>query len=168
MARLVLRGALVVTAYVLGVTVLNRLPLPGSRPDLLLVVVVAIALVEGPLRGAVLGFAAGLLADLATPADHTVGRLALAFAVVGYAAGLLEDIEERSALAPMLVVGLSTVGAVLLYAAVGGLVGDPRVNWSAIAGTLPMTVVYNLVLSPFIVPLVTSAFRRLEPDALRR
>lgn len=168
MRRPVFHAALLVTAYLIGVTVFNRLPLPSARPDLLLVVVVALALVEGPLRGTVLGFGAGLLADLATPADHTVGRLALAYAVVGYLAGLLEDVEERSAIAPMVIVGVATVGAVLLYAAVGGIVGDARVTWAAIRGTLPLTVLYDVVLSPFVVPFVASVVRRLEPEGLSR
>jgi uncharacterized membrane protein len=56
--RFLLGATTVVTALLLQSTVLARLPLPGGVPDLLLVLVVAFALVEGPLSGAVTGFVA--------------------------------------------------------------------------------------------------------------
>ena len=59
----------------------------GVVPNLCLLVVVAAALVRGPEQAAVLGFVAGLLLDLAPPADHVAGRWALALVVVGYVAG---------------------------------------------------------------------------------
>ena len=56
-------------------------------PNLVLLVVVAAALTRGPQFAAVLGFVAGVLLDLAPPADHIAGRWALALVVVGYVAG---------------------------------------------------------------------------------
>ncbi len=90
--------------------------------------VVAFALAEGQLSGTVTGFVAGLAEDLGS--DHPLGRLALAYAVVGYVAGRLHDDTERSTLLPFAAVGLGAVGAVLLYAGVGVLVGDERVTRS--------------------------------------
>ena len=87
--RGLLSVATVLTALLLQSTVLSRLPLPGGAPDLLLVLVVAYALAEGPLSGTVTGFCAGLLADLTS--DHELGRTALVLALVGYVAGLVHD-----------------------------------------------------------------------------
>ena len=53
----------------------NSLRARIAAVDLLLVLVVAFALVEGPRSGTLTGFAAGLLADLG--ADHELGRTAL-------------------------------------------------------------------------------------------
>ena len=165
-SRLLLGAVTVATALLLQTAVLARLPLPGAAPDLLLVVVVAFALTEGPLTGTVTGFAAGLLADLG--ADHELGRLALVYALAGYAAGLLADDRPRSPLLPPAVVAGAAVGAVLVYAAEGLLLGDPRITWSAVRASLTGTVTYSVLLTPFVVPVVRALVRRLDADPLRR
>lgn len=65
--RVILSAALIVVALVIQVSVLARLQLPGAVPDLVLMTVLGLALVYGHLGGAFVGFAAGLLADLAPP-----------------------------------------------------------------------------------------------------
>lgn len=170
--RLLLGLATVLPAVLLQTTVLARLPLPGGAPDLLLVLVVAFALAEGPLSGTVTGFAAGLLADLG--ADHELGRTALVLALVGYVAGHVPDgrsyggAGERSTLLPFVVVGLSAAAAVTVYAAEGVLLGDPRVTTSAYLRALAGTVPYCVLLTPFVVPVIGVLVRRLDQDPLRR
>lgn len=169
--RVLLGGATVVPALLLQSTVLARLPLPGGAPDLLLVLVVAFALAEGPLSGTVTGFAAGLLADLG--ADHELGRTALVLALVGYVAGLVHDEPtygggDRSTLRPFLVVALCALGAVTVYAAEGLLLGDARVTGGAYLAAVVGTVPYCVLLTPFVVPVVGTLVRRLDRDPLRR
>ncbi|CAM5669106.1 Peptidoglycan D,D-transpeptidase MrdA [Streptomyces microflavus] len=65
--RTLLSIALVVVALVVQVSVLARLQLPGAVPDLLLLTVLGLAFVYGPVSGSLIGFGAGLLADLAPP-----------------------------------------------------------------------------------------------------
>jgi rod shape-determining protein MreD len=163
MRRSLLATAVVVTALMLQAGVINRLPLPGGRPDLPIVCVVAFALAGGPAYGAVLGFCVGLAADVLPPADHTLGRLALAYAVVGYLAGLVEDVEERSVLTTVAVVAVASAAAVTVFAAIGALVGDGRITGVAVGHSLVATVLYDVVLAPFIVPVVSGAVRRTEP-----
>jgi rod shape-determining protein MreD len=163
MRRPLLISAILLTALMLQADVLDRLPLPIGRPDLTLVCVVALGLIGGPTQGVVIGFCAGLAADVLPPADHTVGRLALAFAVVGYLAGLLEDAEENSVLTTVLVVAGASVAAVLLFAGVGAMVGDGRIGAAAVGHSLAATVIYDVVLAPFVVPLVSAGLRRTEP-----
>jgi rod shape-determining protein MreD len=165
MRRSLLTVAVVLTALLLQASVINRLQLPGSGPDLLVLVVVAFGLAAGPTYGVVLGFFAGLAADVLPPADHSLGRFALALAVVGYLAGLVEDVEERSVLTTVAVVAIASGAAVVLYAGVGGLVGDHRITASAVAHSLASTVIYDVVLAPFVVPLLALAVRRAEPAA---
>lgn len=170
--RFLLGAATVLTALLLQTTVLTRLPLPGGAPDLLLVLVVAFALVEGSLSGTVTGFVAGLLADLG--ADHELGRTALVLAVVGYAAGLVHDdgpsnrTTGGSVLLPFTVVGAAAAGAVTLFAVEGLLLGDPRITGSAYASALAGTVAYCVLLSPFVVPALGVLVRRLDQDPLAR
>jgi rod shape-determining protein MreD len=165
MRRSLLTVAVVLTALMLQAAVVNRLQLPGTGPDLLVLVVVAFGLAAGPTYGVVLGFFAGIAADVLPPADHSLGRLALALAVVGYLAGLVEDVEERSVLTTVAVVAIASGAAVVLYAGVGGLVGDHRITASAVAHSLASTVIYDVVLAPFVVPLLAVAVRRTEPAA---
>jgi rod shape-determining protein MreD len=165
MRRSLLATAVVLTALMLQSVVVNRLQLPGSGPDLPVLVVVAFALGAGPSYGALLGFVTGLAADVLPPADHTLGRLALAYAVAGYIAGLVEDVEERSVLTTVAVVAVGSGVAVILYAGVGGLVADHRVTANAVAHSLASTVIYDVVLAPFVVPLIALAARRAEPAA---
>ena len=76
-----------VLALVLQTTFFSHLSWPGVVPNLCLLLVVGVALVRGSEFAMVLGFVAGLLLDLAPPADHLAGRWALALIVVGYVAG---------------------------------------------------------------------------------
>ncbi len=169
--RLLLSVATVLTALLVQSTVLTRLPLPGGAPDLLLVLVVAYALAEGPLSGTVTGFCAGLLADLTS--DHELGRTALVLALVGYVAGLVHDDPsygggERSTLLPFAVVGLAAAGAVTVYAAEGLLLGDPRITTSAWLSAIVGTTAYCVLLTPFVVPVVGALVRGVGRDPLRR
>ena len=160
-SRALLGALLVLTALVLAPTV-SRLPLPGSPPDLVLVVVLAVALAQGPRAGMVTGFAAGTLADLLS--DHAVGRLALAYVVVGFLVGRAAGAAERSLLRPFAAVAAGAAGALLLYAGEGALLGDPRIRLAALGVGLVSAVPYDVVLVPFVVPLVGVLARRAASD----
>src|SRR5919108_2850129 len=111
--RILLSTSLVVVALVIQVSVLARLHLPGAVPDLLLLTVLCLAMVYGHVGGALVGFGAGLLADLAPPADHAAGRYALVLCVIGYLAGLVKPDKGRleSATVPLLVVVAAALGS---------------------------------------------------------
>jgi rod shape-determining protein MreD len=143
--------AVVLVALIAQLTVINRLALPGGAgPDLVLLAVVALALTGGPVPGMVTGFLAGLALDVAPPASHTIGQYALVFCLIGYACGRLAALGEAS---PAIYVGISAaavaVGAVL-HAALGVMLSDPEVTWSAVRHVLPPSVVYDVILSPFV------------------
>ncbi|MFI8104413.1 rod shape-determining protein MreD [Streptomyces sp. NPDC101118] len=166
--RILLATTLVVVALVVQVTVLARLQLPGAVPDLVLLTVVALALVYGHTSGALIGFGAGLLSDLAPPADHAAGRYALVLCVVGYLCGLVRpsDGRFRSAWGPMLTVVAAAVGSTLLYGAVGALVGDDAARHVGLTGLLFSAALYDLLLAPFTVPLIMALARRAESDPM--
>jgi rod shape-determining protein MreD len=164
---MLLRIAVVITVVLGQVTVINRLHLPLGGPDLLLVVVVAFALVGGSQRGAVLGFFAGLTADVMPPTHHFAGELAFAYTIVGYLAGMLDAGDESSVLTIISVVAGGSVAVVLLFAAIGDLLGNAHISGGATLHALAGTVVYDVVLAPFVVPLISAAARRLEPAGPR-
>lgn len=159
-SRLLLSVALVLTAAVLQVTVVNRLPLPGAGPDLVLLVVIGLALVLGPTAGASIGFGAGLLADLIPPAATEVGRWAFVFCVIGYLAGQVQLDVRRSVWVIMATVaGLSALAS-LLFGGLGLLFGDDRVEGQIVVATTVSTVLYDLLLAPFVIPGVMALARR--------
>ncbi|MEU1308045.1 rod shape-determining protein MreD [Streptomyces cinnamoneus] len=166
--RILLSTAFVVVALVVQVSVFARLHLPGAVPDLLLLVVVGLALVHGHTAGALIGFGAGLLADIAPPADHATGRYALVLCVIGYLVGLArpDNGQLRSATVPMVAVVGAAIASTLLYAGVGALVGDTAARHVGLSGLVFTAALYDLLLAPFTVPLIMAAARRTTGDPL--
>jgi rod shape-determining protein MreD len=156
-------AVLVVIAVTIQVGWFAHFAWQGVVPDLALLVVVAAALVKGPEYGAVLGFTAGLLVDLAPPADHTAGRWALALAVAGYLAGLTRLDGRNNAVAAVATVAGTSFVATSLFALSGLALGDPGVTVDRVLTVIPVAVLYDVLLTPFVVPLVIGLFHRLEP-----
>lgn len=149
--------ALVVQTSVLGT--LGGLGPHGAVPDLVLVVVVGVGLARGSRDGLVAGFLAGLLVDLAPPADHVAGRWALALMAAGHLAGLL-DVPGR--IGP-LVAGAAGAAcgfvAITLVALSGLVLGDDA--WS-VADLLPVVLLVTLldgVAAAVLLPLAGRAAR---------
>ena len=151
MRRLLISVVLCAVALAAQLTIVNRISLPGGAgPDLMLLVVVALALTGGPVPGMLTGFLAGLALDVAPPAGHTVGQYALVFTLVGWLCGRLAGLgKESPALYVAISAGAAAVGAVL-YAVLGVMLSDPEVTWAAVQHVLPPQVVYNVLLSPFV------------------
>ncbi|MFE6053460.1 rod shape-determining protein MreD [Kitasatospora sp. NPDC056446] len=166
LARIPVSAGLILLGLILQVSVFGRLQLPGATPDILLLVVVGLAMVYGPSGGCLVGFSAGLLADLAPPSDHAIGRYALVLCLMGYAAGLLrpDHGRQRSVSSALLVVGAAAVASTLLYATVGALVGDTAARHVGLGGLVISALLYDLLLAPFVVPLVMMLGRRFGRD----
>jgi len=160
--------ALVVTgvvtlAVVLQVGLFGFLAYDGVVPNLALLVVVAAALVRGPEFAAVLGFLSGLAIDLAPPADHVIGRWALALVIVGYLAGRVRHDARTSAVAAVIAVAASSFVGTSVFALSGLVLGDPALPVAEALQVIPVAVVYDVLLTPFVLPLMMLLFRRLEP-----
>ncbi len=164
--RIPVSAVLILLGLVLQVSVFGRLQLPGATPDVLMLVVIGLAMVYGPTGGCLVGFAAGLLADVAPPADHAIGRYALVLCLMGYAAGLLrgEHGRQRSVGGALVLVGGAAVVSTLLYALVGALVGDTAARHVGLTGLVLSALLYDLLLAPFVVPVVMLAARRFGRD----
>ena len=156
-------SALVVVALVLQVTVFPHFAWEGVVPNLCLLVVVGAALVRGPSFGATLGFAAGALLDLAPPADHVAGRWALALVLVGYVAGRTRPDTRPTALSVVATVAASSFVGTSAYALSGLLLRDPVVAVPDVLQVILVAVVWDVLLTPIVLPLVMRLFTRLEP-----
>jgi len=163
--RVLALAAVIAVAVLLESTVLAGFRLGGMRPDLLVVAVVAVAMASGPTSGALFGFWAGLVADLlfASP----VGVSALVYTSVGYALGLV----RVYVVSPSAWVHLTLAGAASLVSVWStGLV--LRVldlsSWSFVARSGPLVAVYNLLLTPFVYPVVHLLAERARSEKLYR
>lgn len=147
-------AALVVLAVLVQVTTIARLPWLGSGgPDVVLLLVAAAALAAGPRVGAVCGFGAGLVLDLAPPADHAVGQWAFVCCLLGYAAGLAAREVRGSIVVPVVIAALTAAAGPPAFSLLGDLVGDPRAALGASIGRVPATLGWSLLLAPLAVPL---------------
>ncbi|KQY63676.1 MULTISPECIES: rod shape-determining protein MreD [unclassified Nocardioides] len=155
--------AVVAFATVLQVSLFPHFAWDGIVPNLALLVVVGAALVRGPQFAATLGFVAGVLIDLAPPADHIAGRWALALVIVGYLAGRArQDIRPTAVVTVLTVAAASFVGS-SIFALSGLLLRDPVVGVSDMLEVILVAVVWDVLLTPFVLPPVMLLFRRLEP-----
>jgi rod shape-determining protein MreD len=159
--------ALVVVALVLQVAVFPHLAWEGIVPNFCLLVVVAAALVRGPAFAATLGFFAGLLLDLAPPADHVAGRWALALVVVGYVAGLMRQEARAPAMTVVGTVAASSFIGTSVYALSGVVLGDAVAGAGDVLLVVVVAVIWDVILTPLVLPGVMRLLARLEPVGAR-
>lgn len=154
-------------ALVLQVSVLPYAAWQGVVPNLVLLVVVGAALVRGAQFAMVLGFAAGVLLDLVPPADHVAGRWALALTVVGYVAGRVALDIKPTATAVVATVAASSFLGTSVFALSGLVLRDPPLTVPDLLQVVLVSVVWDVVLAPFVLPVVMAMFRQLEPERAR-
>ncbi len=147
----------------LQVSVFPHLAWQGIVPNLCLLVVVGAALTRGPQFAAVLGFLAGVALDLAPPADHVAGRWALALVVVGYLAGRVRQDVRPTAMAVVATVAASSFVGTSVFAISGLVLRDPALGVPDLLRVILVAVVWDVLLTPFVLPLVMRMFQRLEP-----
>ena len=156
-------AALVVVALILQVSLFPHVAWQGIVPNLCLLVVVGAALTRGPQFAMTLGFAAGVLLDLAPPADHVAGRWALALVLVGYVAGRVRQDVRPSAVGVVSTVAASSFLGTSVFALSGLLLGDLDVGVPGLLEVIGVAIVWDVLLTPFVLPLVMRTFDRLEP-----
>lgn len=149
-------------AVVVQVTIVATIEISGGAPDLVLVLIVAIALLNGATFGAFAGFWAGFLIDVALL--ETLGFTSLVLTLLGFWVGRYGETTGRGrAHAPLLSVAVATI----LYA-VGGLVlhfmlGDPASARVTLVDALLPELVLNLLLAFPVFALCRRLFVAAEP-----
>jgi rod shape-determining protein MreD len=148
---------LVVTALVLQVGLAASFPVAGIVIDLMLLLSVCAAMVGGPERGAVVGFWAGLVYDIAR--DGRLGLSALAFTLVAYAVGsLLVAVLSVNRLLSMVIAAMGMAAGELLYAVEGEIFGEHTLS----NPRLWMIVGVNALIGGLLSPLVLKTCRWAE------
>ncbi|MDP9297661.1 MAG: rod shape-determining protein MreD [Actinomycetota bacterium] len=167
MRRTLSIAATIVTALLLQSTVFAQMKLFGVRPELVYLVTILIAILEGPGDGMLVGFAGGLAQDFLL--NQPKGLTALTLTLLGYGVGLLRQyIVSPSPLLPTLLVAVSTAAGVVFYEVVGFLLGqvDQPLTFSLKVPLL--TGIYGAVLTPIVYPILRRMEERSRPRRVAR
>ena len=161
-------AAAMAAAFVLQVGVAPHLGIGGVVPNFFLLVVVTLALVEGPNWGAAAGFAGGFLFDLA--GTGPVGPMALVLTLVGYSAGLLSaNLFAEGWLLPLTVLGIASITVGLSYGLVLLILGSAGGWWSSFFTVMLPEALYNVALGLLFYPVLARFLRQDRPmNTLRR
>lgn len=146
--RLWWAAAMVVAAVLVQVAVLPYINISDGIPDIVAPTVVVIAMLRGVLVGAVTGFAAGLMVEMAAPVS-TLGVLALLYLMVGAWCGRYCEREEATTLVAPL--ALSVVGAMVVqlgYMLVRLMLGQTMPPARFVADVMLPTLILTALLSP--------------------
>ncbi|HEX2050327.1 MAG TPA: rod shape-determining protein MreD [Actinomycetota bacterium] len=167
-SRIVAVGALVVVAIALQSTLLARATILRVIPQLVFVVIVCLAYVDGERVGVVTGFVGGLLQDLLLPGS-IVGLTALVYVLLGYGVGAVRRlVPGESVWMPVFVVAGASAIAEASYALLAIMLGQPWISLSQTAKVMGLVVLYNTLLTPFVFPLVRRIAERFRPERVYR
>lgn len=161
-ASLAVIAILIIATVTLQVSVFSHFALGGVAPDLALIVVIAAALLRGPEYAAVVGFAAGLVLDLAPPADHTAGRWAISLVLVGFLTGMARPDADVSVVGKVVMVAAGAFIATSVFALTGLILNDPGVSVASVFDVVPKAVAYDVLITPLVLPLILLAMRQFE------
>lgn len=151
--RVIAIAAVVVTALLLQSTVFAELRLLGVRPELLFLVTILLAMLEGPDEGAAIGFAAGMAQDFLL--NQPKGITALTLTLLGYAIGRSSQyIASPSPLVPTAVVAVGTAVGMTFYEIVSFLLGSFDQPMGYAVKVVLLTSAYNAILTPIVFPLM--------------
>jgi cell shape-determining protein MreD len=110
------------------------------------------------VSGAAFGFSAGLLADLLF--DLPVGVSALVYTAVGFAVGIA-SVYVTSQLPLVHLLLVATASLVSVWCSGLLLRVFDLVSWEAVARAGPLVALYNLLLAPFVYPVVRALAERV-------
>jgi rod shape-determining protein MreD len=145
--------AVVLTALVLQSTIFAQVKLAQAKPDLVALVTIVLAYLEGPSSGALAGFAGGMAEDFLL--NLPKGITALSLTLVGYAVGTARQyVVTPSPLIPVVVVAGATFAGVLFNQLVAFLLGQLHVGLGYVVKVAILAGIYNAVLTPLVFPIV--------------
>lgn len=153
MRRTLSLTVVIVTALLLQTTVFADVKLLGVRPELMYLVTIVFAMLEGPSSGAITGFAGGMAQDFLL--NEPKGITALTLTLVGYTVGLLRQyIVSPSPLLPTFLVAGGTFVGVLFHRLVAFLLGQEATTVLYVFKAAALSAVYNGILTPLLHPVL--------------
>ena len=156
MRRALLLAAVILSALVLQTTVFADINLLGAKPELMYLITICFAVLEGPASGAVTGFAGGMAQDFLL--NSPKGITALTLTLLGYSIGMARQyIVSPSPMLPVFLVAVGTFAGVLFYGVVSFLLGQLDTSWLYLLRVALLTALYNAILTPIVYPVLRRA-----------
>ena len=157
-------AALLFLAAIMQVSIFAQVHIFGGVPDVLLVMLVAVALLRGAIVGAAGGFFAGLLVD--TASLGRLGLTSLVLTIAGYWIGRYGETTGRDrAHAPFLSVAVVTILYSFGLLLVHFVLGERAPAGAMLRGLLP-AIVLNLIFTAPVYALVRRLLRPLDRSDL--
>jgi len=147
-ARAVGRSLLVVVLFLLVQSTIGvSISIDGAHPDIMWLLPIAAGVVGGPDEGALMGFLAGIAADLLLPTPF--GLSALVGCLVGFGFGATTGSLTREVWwFPSLVALASSAAAVMLYAVLGAVLGQDQFLHVDLVAVVVVVALFNALLAP--------------------
>lgn len=147
--RKIILALMVIVSLILQSTVFNYIKVAGVKPDLVLVIIIFNALINGSKDGAILGFAGGLLQDILI--GQFIGLNALSKAATGYIFGFVgKKLYRENIFIPILSLLLGSVFNDLMTYFLGYFVQLNIPFLKALYDVIIPTAIYNSCLAPFL------------------
>lgn len=145
-----IKAGFLLIAFLIQATLVVHFKIGQAQPDVVLIVVVTLAFLDGALAGTAAGFAGGLLTDL-LPKPY-MGLSALSKLIVGYLAGLLErTVAMESMLFPIVAVFVASLADRLFYSAFLFFFLGERIHLVSIFFQIIVpSAIYSAVIAPLI------------------
>jgi rod shape-determining protein MreD len=151
-----------VAAALLQTVVIARIGWAGSGPDLLLLAVIAVGLATTPNYGALVGFGAGILADVLPPDVTTLGTTAFVLALVGYITGGIKDPRGMAVIQLLgLLAGLAFAASATQLLLAWAL-ADRAVSATQSVGCLLVFTTTTAFFGLLLVPMTVARLRRMD------
>ncbi|MCL2324737.1 MAG: rod shape-determining protein MreD [Actinomycetia bacterium] len=145
-------------ALILQVAIGPSIAILSVRPNFLVIVTIVMALVNGPVEGAFVGFSAGLLFDLLGTGPF--GAAALGMCVVGYLAGVAyERIFAQGWVLPVLVLAVTSFIYELFSLIILLVLGQQIAFFGALVTKVIPIVLYTTLAAVLIFPLLSRLLR---------
>ena len=140
--------ALLLFAVLVQTSIAPYLTVLGAKPDVAMIIVVCLAMMRGPVWGAAVGFATGLLIDIVL--FQTLGISSFLFTLAGYFSGrYAEGVDPDSWFPPIFTVFVCTAIVQALHAVIMFLLGvEASVGFVLLRIVLPTAVLNALLAAP--------------------
>ena len=143
---------LIFIGLILQVTIFSHLTIFGIKPDIVLIIVLAISFYQGAYRGMAYGFWGGLLEDVFS--SSSLGTNALSKVLCGFLASFLgRKVYENIGTQITLIVIFSILERIFTGIIVFFSPRHLSFSWSIFSQTL-FFILYNLLIGLMIIPIV--------------
>jgi rod shape-determining protein MreD len=165
--RVLSLSAVVITAIVLQSSVFSQIKLLGVKPELMYLVTIVIAILEGPQEGAIVGFAGGMMQDFLL--NSPKGITALTLTLLGYTMGMARQyIVSSSPLLPAVLVAVGTAAGTAFYQAVAFLLGQLDQPLAYSIKVCLLSAAYGALLTPIFYPILRRLTEGSRPKRVVR